>query len=158
MHSINIQVGLDPSVLTTCTFSFSTSLPSFFMTKSRMHQRPFGGWHLVFESVLLEGTYPLSPPPLNPSQLLAWSYRWALSQLQAHHHSVCWTNDTTCPSCNKTKRTVARLFSCPTHATDLALWDMWAVSLQEAQFLAGLRQFVYLQIDFDSFPTLALSS
>ena len=41
----------------------------------------------------------------------------------------------TCPDCHSTDHMVARLFSCPTHTTDLAPGDVWV-----AQLLAGLPQ------------------
>ena len=43
----------------------------------------------------------------------------------------------TCPDCCSTNHTVAQLFSCPAHPTDLAPCDMWTAPLQFAQFLAG---------------------
>ena len=78
------------------------------------------------------------------------------SRLQAYRHSVGWADDPTCPDCCSTDHTVAHLFSCPTHLTDLAPGDMRTASQQVAQFLAGLPPFSDLpplQVDFDSFPS-----
>ena len=106
-----------------------------------------------------------TPHPIDPAeQLLLRSYRSALSQLRSSHclrlmaysHSVGWADDPTCPNCHSTGHTVAHLFSCPTHSTNLAPGDMWTTPLQVTQFLAGLPQFSDLpqmQIDFDSFPS-----
>ena len=61
------------------------------------------------------------------------------------------------PDYRSTDHTVAHLFNCPTHPTDLAPEDMWTAPFQVAQFLAGLAQFSDLplqQIDFESFSSL----
>ena len=61
------------------------------------------------------------------------SYRSALSQLcsgqcsrlLSYSHSVRWADNPTCPECRSTtNHTVAHLFSCPTHRTDLAPGDI----------------------------------
>ena len=90
---------------------------------------------------------PPPPPPIDPAeQLLPRSFRSALPQLrsghcsrhQAYRHSVGRADDPTCPDCCSTDNTVAHLFSCPTHPTDLAPGDMWTAPLQVSQFMAGL--------------------
>ena len=106
-----------------------------------------------------------SPPPIDPAkQLLPRSYCSALSQLRSGHclrlrsyrHFIGWADDPTCLDCRSTDHTVAHLFRCHTHPTDLAPGNMWTEPLQVAQFLAGLPQFndlPPLHIDFDSFPS-----
>ena len=42
----------------------------------------------------------------------------------------------TCPGCHSADHTVALLFSCPTHPTNLAPRNMWVAPLQVAQFPA----------------------
>ena len=64
-----------------------------------------------------------------------------------------WADNITWPDWHATDLMVAHLFSCPTHPTDLAPWDMWTAALQVAQFFADLPQFSDLpnfQIDLDS--------
>ena len=113
---------------------------------------------LIFGVMLEYNTYPLA------RRLLPRSYRSALSQLrscycsnlQSYRHSVGKADDSACPNCRSTDHTVAHLFSCPTHPTDLAPGDMWVPHLQLAQFVAELPQFCDLpplQIDFASFPS-----
>ena len=105
-----------------------------------------------------------TPPPIDPTkQLLPLSYCSALSQLRSGYfsrlQSYCYScaDDPTCPDCRSTDHTLAHLFSCHTHPTDLAPENMWVAPIQVAQFLAELPQFCDLpplQIDFDSFPSL----
>ena len=104
------------------------------------------------------------PPPVDPAeQLLSRSNRCALfqltsgccSRLMTYRHCVRLADDPTCPDCHVTDNTVAHLFSCPTHHSDLASWNMLTEPLQVAQFLVGLPQFSdlpTLQVDFHSLP------
>ena len=71
-------------------------------------------------------------PPIDPAkQLLPRSFCSALyqlrschcSRLQSYRHSVGRADDPTCPDCRSTDHTVAHLFRCPTHPTDLAYVD-----------------------------------
>ena len=94
-----------------------------------------------------------SPPRIDPA--LSQLRSCHCSRLQAYYHFVGWADDSTCPDCRSTDHTVAHLFSCLTHSTDLAPGVMWTAPLQIAQFLAGLPPFSDLpplQVDFDSFP------
>ena len=99
---------------------------------------------LIFGGVLEEGAYPLAkclhpgpddrgdhpPPPLQltqPNNCYHCHSAAPLSQLrsdhcsrlQAYRHSVGWADDTTCTDCSSIDHTVAHLFSCPSHPTDL---------------------------------------
>ena len=76
------------------------------------------------------GGHPPSPTPSNgpAEQRLPRPYRSTLSQvrsgygprLQSYRHSVGWADDPTGPGCHSTEHTVAPLFICPSHPTDLA--------------------------------------
>ena len=101
--------------------------------------------------VLMATPLPIDPP----EQLLPRSYRCTLSKLrwgycsrlQSYRHSVGWADDPTCPDCYSTDHTVAYLFSCTRHPTDLAPMDMWvAPSIQAAQFLFW-RTNTYLRLN-----------
>ena len=142
---------------TACMLEAATSTPLIFLSLTP-HTRPDDrGYRQVSGTNKVLMTTPTPPPPPQLTQLnnccpgptVAPSLssvptivpapqllKWIFISFSNGWIMAGEADDLTCPDCRTTNHTVAHLFSCPSHPTDLAPGDMWVTPLQVAQFLA----------------------